>query len=397
MTSSDRKLHEACPVCSNSSSLHLVTINSAPVFCNVLWSTRDAALNARVADIELVRCGDCGHIYNQSFDESLVEYSQGYENSLHFSELFSGFANELADRLIEQYDLRGKKVLEIGCGKGEFLATLCEKGANQGYGFDQSVEEGRIAGLAAGSVTFSNEFFSAKHASLKPDFVCCRHVLEHVDNPVAFLTGIRQGLGEQSGLPIYFEVPNGSLTLVGDALWDIIYEHPEYFSRQSLEYAFRAAGFEVERVYEQFSGQFLGLEARTTGEVSMPAPEVVTDLERAAREFPQRYAHDLGAWQERIAQLAESGARTVAWGAGSKGVSFLNALGRDIAATVEYIVDINVHKHGKYVAGTGQEVVPVEHLANHQPQVIIVMNPVYLDEIRQAAGQQGVQAEFLCA
>jgi len=123
----------------------------------------------------------------------------------------------------------------------------------------------------------------------------------------------------------------------------------------------------------------------------------VTDLERAAREFPQRYAHDLGAWQERIAQLAESGARTVAWGAGSKGVSFLNALGRDIAATVEYIVDINVHKHGKYVAGTGQEVVPVEHLANHQPQVIIVMNPVYLDEIRQAAGQQGVQAEFLCA
>ena len=101
MTSGKPAAHISCPVCAGRSNRHLVSISDAPVFCNVLWPTRDAALKAQVADIELVCCDDCGHIYNQIFDESLVEYSQGYENSLHFSELFSGFANGLADRLIE--------------------------------------------------------------------------------------------------------------------------------------------------------------------------------------------------------------------------------------------------------------------------------------------------------
>ena len=390
-------MRDTCPVCRGNTVQDLASIGGAPVFCNVLWPTRKEALEAPIANIDLVRCGTCGHIFNRVFDESLVEYSQGYENSLHFSELFAGFADGLAERLIEKFDLRGKKVLEIGCGKGEFLAALCEKGANDGYGFDQSVEEGRITGLTAGSVTFSNEFFSDRHTSLEPDFVCCRHVLEHVDDPIAFLTGIREALGARDGIPIYFEVPNGSLTLVGEALWDIIYEHPAYFSAQSLEYAFRAAGFVVDRVYEQFSGQFLGLEARTNVGESAPESSVIAELERAAADFPQRYADNVGAWQERISELVGGGAKTVVWGAGSKGVSFLNALGTEISGSIEFIVDINVHKHGKFVAGTGQEVVPAEYLAEYRPEAVIVMNPAYLDEIRRAAEEQGVEAEFLCA
>ena len=67
-----------------------------------------------------------------------MEYTQSYENSLHFSPGFQKFAADLADRLITRYNLRGKDVIDIGCGKGDFLKLICARGGNRGVGFDPS-------------------------------------------------------------------------------------------------------------------------------------------------------------------------------------------------------------------------------------------------------------------
>ena len=82
-----------------------------------------------------------------------------------------------------------------------------------------------------------------------------------------------------------------------------------------------------------------------------------------------------------LSTLEEIGQEAVIWGAGSKGITFLNLVnGSD---RIQYAVDVNPHKQGKYITGTGQQIVAPEALCAIKPDVIFVMNHVYLEEIRQ--------------
>jgi hypothetical protein len=58
-------------------------------------------------------------------------------------------------------------------------------------------------------------------------------------------------------------------------------------------------------------------------------------------------------------------------------------------------VDINPYKHGTYMAGTGQEIVGPEFLREYRPDVVIVMNPIYCNEIQQNLDRIGVTAELM--
>ena len=62
---------------------------------------------------------------------------------------------------------------------------------------------------------------------------------------------------------------------------------------------------------------------------------------------------------------------------------------------IDYMVDINPAKQGKFAAGTGHEIVGPDHLRNEPPDVVLVMNPVYLDEISESVRQMGIDARVL--
>ena len=79
------------------------------------------------------------------------------------------------------------------------------------------------------------------------------------------------------------------------------------------------------------------------------------------------------------------------WGSGSKAVSYLTTLGlRDEIAAV---VDINPHKHGKFLAGTGHEIVGPEALVALRPDVVLVMNAIYVGEIGAELRRLGLEPE----
>ena len=90
-------------------------------------------------------------------------------------------------------------------------------------------------------------------------------------------------------------------------------------------------------------------------------------------------------------QVHEAGGRTAIWGAGSKGVAFLTALG-DL---VDVAVDINPHKRNMHMAGTGHRIVAPEDLPEQRPALIVAMNPVYLDEIHGDLTRLGLDATDL--
>ena len=385
-----------CPVCYHEDVTVFVEIEGLPVHCNLLWPSQKAALNAPRGNIRLGFCQTCGMIYNLAFDSSRVTYTQAYENSLHFSPRFQAYAQELAMRLIEQHHLRGKKLLELGCGNGEFLATLCTQGRNQGVGFDPSYDNGKKGSRATDNITFIGDFYSEAYREYTADFICCRHMLEHLQHPRDFLLQVRRALGERWDTVVFFEVPNVLYTLRDLGIWDIIYEHCTYFSAPALSRIFQETGFMVLQVYEAFGGQFLCLEASPADIASHQDRAVAESLDQLPNlvlAFGEAYRNKVRTWNGNLRRLFDRGARSVVWGAGSKGVTFLNTVkGGD---QISYVVDINPRKQGKYVAGTGQQIVPPAFLHEYQADTVLVMNPLYQQEIQEALTQLHLEAEIL--
>jgi len=373
---------------------------SVPVFCNVLWKNRDEAIAAPVAPINLAYCHQCGLIYNTAFDPQLMEYSPAYENSLHFSPRFQKYAEDTANRLIQQYQLRNKDIIEIGCGQGDFLAMLQRLGDNRVLGFDPSYTPERAAADPEGSaVTVIPQAYSTIHTSHPVDFICCRHVLEHIDSPADFLKSIRCAIGQRSDCVVYFEVPNALYTIKDMGIWDIIYEHCSYFTLESLTNLFLRAGFKVIQVAEQYDGQFLTIEARpATADTNSQCDyeRVTPDTDSLINNFRCLYQTKVNSWQHTLSQLKKQQTRVVVWGAGSKGVTFLNAL--DVSwRQIEYIVDLNPRKHGRFIPGTGQQVVAPGFLKGCRHHTVIIMNPIYHAEIQQAVENMDINADLVVA
>ncbi|UCC65345.1 MAG: methyltransferase domain-containing protein [Anaerolineae bacterium] len=386
-----------CTVCNAADIVLFFEMPQVPVHCNLLWPRRDQAISAPKGDIRLGFCQDCGHIFNLAFDPALMAYTQDYENSLHFSPRFQDYAESLARRLIERHDLYGKGIIELGCGKGDFLRLLCDLGGNRGFGFDPSYVPEHESEATAERITFIQDFYSERYASHEADFICCRHVLEHVQFPRDFLTGVRNSIGHRSETVVFFEVPNALFTLRDLGIWDLIYEHCSYFNASSLSRLFTLCGFNVHSITEAYDSQFLCIEA-LPGEGSTKAmDDFGNDMAAMAcdvRAFADRYRSKLQAWQRNLARMVCLEQRVVIWGAGSKGVTFLNGLEtRDLIC---YAVDINPRKQGMYLAGSGQQIVPPEFLPEYQPDVVIVMNPIYEDEIRQRIAQLGLTPRIVC-
>jgi hypothetical protein len=192
---------------------------------------------------------------------------------------------------------------------------------------------------------------------------------------------------------VFFEVPNVLYTLRDMGIWDIIYEHCSYFSPHSLAHLFGEIGFEVLDVSAVFGGQFLTIETRLASQPDNAGDhESISSLVEA---FAENYHNKVAYWQRHLAEIEQDGRKAVVWGAGSKGVTFLNILKtRDM---IEYVVDINPRKEGKYVAGTGQQIVPPDFLREYRPDVVVIMNGNYHDEIRQTLDGLGLVSEILLA
>jgi len=388
-------VYSSCPVCESTEIYELANISEMPVYCNVLHANRGSALGAAKGDIGLVFCKQCTHVFNQAFDPEQMAYSVEYENSLHYSGVFSEFSEQLAQGLVREFNLNDKNIIEIGCGKGDFLHSLCSKGNSSGVGFDKSFDATRFDKAEMPNVTIRQEFYDENHAEVPVDFLCSRHVLEHIQYPVDFLKTVTRVSTAEANFDVYIEVPNGLFTLRDFGVWDIIYEHCSYFTPVSLAECFHRAGCGVTSLEETFSGQFLSLKGRRfEGQVAgLEGDGRVQEYLKYAVSFNEQYQALKDSWHNKLEDYLSSGKKVVIWGAGSKGVTFLNVFGS--ASNIDYAVDLNPHKIGMYVPGGGQEVVAPGFLTSYGPDVIIVMNPVYLDEIASQVQALGVEAEIV--
>jgi SAM-dependent methyltransferase len=361
----------------------------------LLFPTREEAIRYPKGDIVLAFCGTCGLISNIAFDATLHEYSTRYEETQGFSSTFAAFHKQLAEALIARYKLHGKDIIEIGCGKGEFLALLCEGGDNRGIGFDPAYVSARNTSPAKDRMRFVNDLYSEKYTDIHGDFVCCKMTLEHIPAVSSFVSTVRRSIGDRLGTIVFFQIPEVRRILQERAFWDVYYEHCSYFSKGSLARAFRGSGFDVVELWTDYDDQYLMIEAHPrTGAPAPPLPEE-DDLELLRTDiagFVAGIEGFLAHWRERLATYRREGKRVVLWGAGSKGVAFLTKLG--VTDEIAYAVDINPYKKGTFMAGTGHPIVLPEFLKDYRPEEVIVMNPIYCDEIRNDLANLGLSPQL---
>ena len=362
----------SCPVCESTVTVEFLTRTQIPVHQNLIMKTVEAARAIRRGTLEMAVCETCGFAFNRAFDATLLEYGNAYDNTQDHSPSFKRYTDGLVERLVG-LGVRDARVVEVGCGKGQFIHRLVESAPNTvGWGFDPSyVGPDELLG---GRLTFRREFYGPGCEALLADVVVCRHVIEHVANPLVLLEAVRAALALSPDARVFFETPSLDWILENVVVWDLFYEHCSLFTPSSLRTAFMRAGFEVREIATTFGGQYLWAEARVTARPQTP--------ELRPGETPalaRRFAREEARLVEQLEHSLSGAPRTAIWGAGAKGVTFAN-LADPTCTSIDCIVDLNPHKQGHFLPGTGHAIVAPEALKEREVKRAILMNPNYRDE-----------------
>jgi hypothetical protein len=299
----------------------------------------------------------------------------------------------LVDRLVRGRGVRGRRIVEVGCGKGAFLhKVVAADEGNRGWGFDPSYV-GPDTQLD-GRLVFERRFYGADSARLRAEVVVCRHVIEHVVNPVGLLRAVREAVATSPTATVFFETPCAEWILRNRVVWDFFYEHCSLFTRQSLTRAFAEASFRVTSVEHVFGGQYLWLEAKPVAErpVGLDDPG---DVPALARDFAQSEAELKNRLAAALERLRSRGGVAL-WGAGAKGATLAHLLDPD-RRRIRCLVDINPRKQGRFVPGSGHPIIAPHALGQYGVSSVLVMNPLYRTEVSEQLAATGQRAEIQLA
>ena len=341
-----------CKFCESENLTEIYKIDNLPLFQNKVYETQYDAQVQKTGMLVLKKCLDCGFVYNDSFDSSLMAYDKNYQNEQGYSSEFLTHLHSIVIFLEEQ-GFKKKKIIEIGCGKGFFLELLKKNGFVDVIGFDPAYE--------GDNPDIVKDYFGEKYKSLNADVIIIRHVLEHIERPYIFLKMLRDLAS--SNTQVFIEVPDFNWITNKAAFWDIYYEHCNYF-----ELEFITSLFSDSIVTSAFSGQYMYLLAKLKN-LKIPVLH--------KQSFSLLFESNL----QSIKKFFLSNKPLVLWGGSSKGVTLLNLLDpkREL---VEFVIDINPVKHNKYIAITGHKILSPDFLLHIKSEVnVLVVNENYFDEI----------------
>ncbi|MEM6569698.1 MAG: class I SAM-dependent methyltransferase [Planctomycetota bacterium] len=370
----------ACPACRSDATEVLFEVDGIPVHSCVLLDTAAAARAFPLGGMRLTACRSCGFLFNASFDPARLDYSEDYEETQGCSPTFRRWLDGVLVDLDERITLEGRTVLEVGCGRGDFLSLLCERLRCRGIGVDPSGTAGRAEAAEGTDVSYLRAELGPEHADLGADLVACRHTLEHI-GPVLDFLELTHDVARGRDAALFVEVPETLRILREGAFWDVYYEHASYFTEGSLARLAARAGFAVDDVWTTYADQYVQIFARAA---SRPAgaegcPDDCDEIAEAIAGFQSACEGTIAVFHALLSDVRARGERIALWGSGSKATAFLTTL--DAADLVDAVVDINPAKHGRFVAGAGTEIVPPAALRDLAPQHVIVMNPIYVEEI----------------
>jgi SAM-dependent methyltransferase len=384
-----------CPVCKAPNTIPSVERDDLIVMQNYVYRTYNDAIISPTGKFELRACPACGFAFNAPFDPALINYDENYDNLVP-SLVIEDYYEQLAVFLHDRFELQNGLVVEVGCGKGAFLNIICNMYPDiEAVGIDPSYLPSEKA--AAPNVRFIADIFNESHIPRKPSLIVCRHVLEHIADPVGFLESIRNAIKAFPETPFFVEVPDTQWIIENNAFWDFCYEHCNYFTSASLKKTLQLAGFQPEEIRKEFHDQYLW----SMGMIKEKKPgysstdEVTDDL----NAYSQRENELMSTVKNKLVSLKKEGNILAIWGMATKGVVFCNLIDPE-KTLFDYCIDINKNKFGCFVPHTGHQINSSEVLTKTtagEKLTIVVMNPNYLSEIADTCARLELAPAFINA
>lgn len=316
---------------------------------------------------------------NYLFEEKKIKYDTFYQNDQSKSHVFNKHM-QLMYKILKSNFIKGSKLVEVGCGKGEFLSIVKRDKYFQYAGYDLTYEgkDNRIF----------NRYLK-DNERIKADVVILRHVLEHIYNPYQFLEKLKKIFTKTK---IFIEVPNYNWILKNNAFYDITYEHVNYFSPKSLGLMFS------NKYYKKglcFNHQY---------------QYILSNLNYLSKIFKKNY-NNKNYWKfldfykifptvkfqiNKFHKLSLNYKNVYIWGAATKGCMFLMhcLYEKKLLNKVKNAVDINISKCNKYLPISKIKIITKNKffkIVDKKSDLLIVSNPNYLIEIKKELEKKNIK------
>jgi len=313
----------------------------------------------RGEDLEVCQCSGCGLV---QLSNEPVHYYKEVIRAAGVSAEMTSFRQRQFSTWIEQYSLRHKKIIEIGCGAGEYLSIMSENEVST-FGIEQGL--GSVKKCINNNLAVTQNFIdSASQVIIDGPFDAffMLNFLEHLPDPNATLSGIVNNLIE--GAVGLIEVPNYDMILKQNLFSEFISDHLFYFTKDTFISTLTQNGLDVIECNETWHDYSISAVVRKRKK---------TDL-AIFSDYQQRLTNEIHAY---IRQFTDNS--VAIWGAGHQALAVMALT--DLKGKIKYVVDSASFKQNKYTPATHIPIVSPEVIYQDPLEAIIVMAASYSDEV----------------